>query len=138
MICYINITVSFLRPKKKKGSTGFISQQAGRACAMRKQAPRADNSDKDDALKLQVCFSTIDSTPGRILRLRCSILEKKLRKSQKKPQKVLHSNSSSKIQLGSIDLRPQVLSITAKDLKPSCATDCRDPYSRVSDSAGLG
>ena len=79
MICF------FLdQKKKKKGSTGFISQQAGRACAMRKQAPRADNSDKDDALKLQVCFSTIDSTPGRILRLRCSILEKKLRKSLRK------------------------------------------------------
>lgn len=94
---------------------------------MRKQAPRADTSDKDDALMLQVCFSTIDSTPGRLLRLCCSILEKQLRKSQKKAQKVHHSNSSSKIQLGSIDLRPQVLSITPKVLKPSCAAACRYP-----------
>lgn len=102
---------------------------------MRKQAPWADNSDKDDALTLQVRFFTIDSTPGRILRLCYSILEQKLRKSQKKAQKVHHSNSSSKIQLGSIDLQPQVLSITPKVLQPFCAADCRDPYPRVSDSA---
>ena len=50
-----------------------------------------------------------------------------IRQEETKAQKVYHSNSRSKIQLGSADLRPQVLSIIPTVLKPYCAADCWTP-----------
>lgn len=50
-----------------------------------------------------------------------------IREEETKAQKVHHSNSRSKIQPGSADLRPQVLSIIPTVLKPYCAAGCGTP-----------